>query len=127
MIEKKCKPLRQSTKLALRSSYAVTLNLRSTEKFRVLVCAHEAHANGVDDGDRRSRRLVMAVAISARKVSRRAGHSYIQYVCTCSQKTNWAELREAIVTQAELLDLRGGPNGMAEGVVIKSRTQRGIG
>ena len=26
MIEKKCKPLQQSTKLALRSSYAVTLN-----------------------------------------------------------------------------------------------------
>ena len=34
-------------------------------------------------------------------------------------KTNLTKLREAIVTEAELLDLRGDSNGMIEGIVIE--------
>ncbi|XP_023709849.1 translation initiation factor IF-2, mitochondrial isoform X2 [Cryptotermes secundus] len=36
--------------------------------------------------------------------------------------TNLDELSEAIVLQAELMDLKGDPRGMVEGVVVESRT-----
>jgi hypothetical protein len=43
--------------------------------------------------------------------------------------TNLDTLTEAIVLQAELMDLKGDPSGKVEGVVIESRTdpQRGYG
>ena len=37
-------------------------------------------------------------------------------------KTNLEILSEAIVLQAELMDLKGDPRGMVEGTVIESRT-----
>jgi translation initiation factor IF-2 len=41
--------------------------------------------------------------------------------------TNLDMLSDAIVVQAELMDLKGDPRGMVEGVVVESRTdpQRG--
>jgi len=43
--------------------------------------------------------------------------------------TNLDTLSEAIVLQAELMNLKGDPRGKAEGVVVESRTdpQRGYG
>ena len=37
-------------------------------------------------------------------------------------KTNLDVLSEAIVLQAELMDLKGDPRGMVEGTVIESKT-----
>jgi translation initiation factor IF-2 len=43
------------------------------------------------------------------------------------KKTNLDKLEEAILLQAELLDLRANPNRSAEGVVLEARLERGRG
>src|SRR6202007_2278521 len=43
------------------------------------------------------------------------------------KKTNLDKLEEAILLQAELLDLRANPNRAAEGVVLEARIERGRG
>jgi hypothetical protein len=44
-----------------------------------------------------------------------------------TQKTNLDTLQEAIIAQAELLDLHGDEKGFVEGVVIESRNVTGLG
>jgi translation initiation factor IF-2 len=46
---------------------------------------------------------------------------------SATQKTNLDKLEEAILLQAELLDLKANPNRMAEGVVIESKMEPGRG
>jgi len=43
------------------------------------------------------------------------------------KKTNLDKLEEAILLQAELLDLKGNPNRSAEGVVLEAKLERGRG
>ena len=43
------------------------------------------------------------------------------------KKTNLDRLEEAILLQAELLDLKANPNRLAEGVVLEARLERGRG
>jgi translation initiation factor IF-2 len=43
------------------------------------------------------------------------------------KKTNLDQLEEAILLQAELLDLKGNPNRSAEGVVLEAKLERGRG
>lgn len=41
--------------------------------------------------------------------------------------TNVSELQEAIITQAELMELKGDPIGLVEGSVVESKTDPGRG
>ena len=43
------------------------------------------------------------------------------------QRTNLEELQEKIVALAEILEIRGDPNGLTEGHVIESRLDKGRG
>ena len=46
---------------------------------------------------------------------------------SATKRTNLDKLEEAILLQAEILDLRANPNRPAEGSVIESRLDRGRG
>src|SRR6185295_1969252 len=43
------------------------------------------------------------------------------------KKTNLDKLEEAILLQAELLDLKANPNRMAEGSIIEAKVEKGVG
>ncbi|XP_064484222.1 translation initiation factor IF-2, mitochondrial-like [Ornithodoros turicata] len=49
----------------------------------------------------------------------------VQYVCISALKgTNLDKLTETIMTQAELMDVKGDPKGLVEGVVLESTTDK---
>ena len=43
------------------------------------------------------------------------------------QRTNLVELQESILTLADVLELKGDRKGLAEGVVLESRVDMGVG
>jgi len=43
------------------------------------------------------------------------------------KRMNLDTLEEAILAQAEIMDLKGDPTGMAEGIVVESKTEKGRG
>jgi len=46
---------------------------------------------------------------------------------SATQKTNLDKLEEAIMLQAELLDLKANPNRAAEGAIIEAKMEKGVG
>ncbi len=55
------------------------------------------------------------------------GGEVLSVEVSATEKTNLDKLEEAIVLQAELLDLKANPNRLADGVVIESKIEQGRG
>lgn len=52
----------------------------------------------------------------------------VQAICiSAKQKTGIKELQEAILAQADFMELKGDPNGLVEAIVIESKAVHGKG
>jgi translation initiation factor IF-2 len=82
--------------------------------------------NKIDRPDARPERVRQEL-LQHEIVVEELGGEVLDIEVSALKKTNLDKLEEAILLQAELLDLRSNPNRTAEGVVLEARLERGRG
>ena len=82
--------------------------------------------NKIDQPDARPERVRQEL-LQHEIVVEQLGGEVLDVEVSALQKTNLDKLEEAILLQAELLDLTANPNRTAEGVVLEAKLERGRG
>src|SRR6516225_9291503 len=82
--------------------------------------------NKIDKADARPERVRQEL-LQHEIVVEELGGEVLDVEVSALKKTNLDRLEEAILLQAELLDLRANPNRSAEGVVLEAKLERGRG
>src|SRR5438067_1688400 len=82
--------------------------------------------NKIDRADAKPERVRQEL-LQHELVVEELGGEVLDVEVSALKKTNLDKLEEAILLQAELLDLKGNPNRSAEGVVLEAKLERGRG
>ena len=69
----------------------------------------------------------MQVTLSPVEFDVAVNSARLRMLMSATKKLNLDKLEEAILLQAEILDLRANPNRSAEGAIIEARLERGRG